>query len=76
MQQKILQHIYNHFKETGTSLCYVQFNLISKNTVAVRNAIKNLENEGYIQISHPAIGAIYAYLTEYGLSFCEQSDAL
>lgn len=76
MQQKILQYIFKHFKETETPLCYVTFNQIDENTAAVKNSINNLENEGYIETSHPAIGAIYARLTDYGLSFCEQSDSL
>ena len=71
MQQKILQYIYKHFKETGKPLCYVIFNQIDNNTSAVKNSIKNLEEEGFIETSHPAIGAIYAYLTDYGLSFFE-----
>lgn len=76
MQQKILQYIHNHFQETGTPICYVIFNQIDENTTAVQNSIKNLEDKGYIETSHPAIGAIYAHLTDYGLSFCEQSGAL
>ena len=71
MQQKILQYIYNHFNETGTSLCHVKFNQIDINTAAVKNSIKNLEEDGFIETSHPAIGSIYARLTDYGLSFFE-----
>lgn len=76
MQQKILQYIYNHLIETKTPLCYVIFNQIDENTAAVQNSIKNLEDEGYIETFRPAIGTIYARLTDYGLSFCEQSGAL
>lgn len=76
MQQKILQYIYNHFKETGAPLCYVIFNQIGENTMMIKNSIKNLEEDGYIETFRPATGAIYARLTDYGLSFCEQSGAL
>lgn len=71
MQQKILQYIYNHSKETGSSLCYVIFNQIDEDTHAVQNYINKLEEEGYIETSNPSIGAIYARLTDYGLSICE-----
>ncbi len=76
MQQKILQYIHKHFKETGTSLCYVLFDQIDENRAAVKNSINNLEKEGYIETSHPAIGSICARLTDYGLSFCQQSEEL
>ena len=75
MQQKILRYIHNHLKETGTPLCYVIFNQIDEDTQAVQNSINNLEEDGYIETSHPSIGAIYARLTDYGLSICEQTYA-
>lgn len=71
MQQKIMQCIYRHFKETGKPLCYIVFNQIDENTLLVQNSIRNLEDDGYIETFRPAIGAIYARLTDYGLSVCE-----
>lgn len=71
MNQEILQYIYKHFKETGAPLCYVLFNQIDENTAAVKLSIKNLEDNGFIETSHPAIGAVYARLTDYGLSLFE-----
>ncbi len=73
MQSKILEYIYNHFLENGNPLCYVPFNQIDSNISKVKNSISNLETEGFIETCRPSVGAIYARLTDYGLSFCEQS---
>lgn len=76
MRLEILKYVYQHFLEKGTPICYVIFDQIDTNTLEVQNSLKNLEVEGYIETSRPSIGAIYARLTDYGLSFCEQSFSL
>ncbi len=76
MHLEILKYIYQHFLKNESPICYVIFNQIGTNTLEIQNSLKNLETEGYIETSHPAIGAIYARLTDYGLLFCEQSFSL
>ena len=76
MQQKILQYAYNQFKETRVPFCYGIFNQIDEDIMAVKNSIKALEEDGFIETFHPSIGAIYARLTDYGLSLHEQSGSV
>lgn len=76
MRLEILKYIYQHFIESGVSLCYVPFPDISEHTQEVNQTLKNLETDGFIETSSPAIASIYARLTNYGLSFCEQTFRL
>ena len=71
MRLKILKYIYQYYINQNNTLCYLLFNQIDTNIFEIKNTLKNLETDGYIEIIFSAIGATYIKLTSSGFDFCE-----
>ena len=71
-QNTILRYAYEQYK-TGITKPTLPYSKICDDLSDARNALNYLQNDGYIKVLSPAIGCAVIKLTEYGLSFCEQS---
>ena len=71
-QNAILRYAYKQHK-AGITKPALQYSKICDDLSDVKNALNCLQEGGYVEILSPAIGCAVIKLTDYGLSFCEQS---
>lgn len=71
-QNNLLKFMYVQH-QNGIDVCNLPFKQISDSSSNARNALDTLELDGYIEVMSRAIGCAIIKLTDYGLSYCEQT---
>lgn len=71
IQNEALKYVYQEYQK-GNKACYLRYNTISTDKLAVTSNLRELESNGYIRLNE-ALGEAHVALTDFGLAYCEET---
>lgn len=72
VQHTVLRYAYHQYRQNITTHT-IPFCKLGMSAAEARSALNILQENGYLEVTSFAIGCAVIRLTDYGISYCEQT---